>query len=125
MLMTSMIDVIFILLAVFLCVSELKKGKLSVDVPEVPAAEATDGSAEEEPLVVEVTADDAVFVDGEAAEIAALAAVLDERARAIGTDVPVHLSGDKAATNGTMMHVVSRLSRAGFNRIEFAVEAGE
>ena len=42
MLMTSMIDIIFILLAFFVCVTELKKGHLDVDVPEVPAVDANE-----------------------------------------------------------------------------------
>lgn len=126
LLMTSMIDVIFILLAAFLCVSELKKGKLSVDVPEVPTAETADASTEQKPLVVEVTSDDAVYVAGDLARDAEeLELLLEQRALALGVEVPVHLSGDKQATNGAMMQVVSRLSQAGFKRIEFAVEPGE
>ena len=126
LLMTSMIDVIFILLAAFLCVSELKKGKLSVDVPEVPTAETADSDAGDEPLVIEVTSEDSVYVAGELARDAEeLELLLEQRALALGAEVPVHLSGDKQATNGAMMRVVSRLSQAGFKRIEFAVEPGE
>ena len=39
-------------------------------------------------------------------------------------DVVVHLAGDREAKNGTMMIVVSHLSRAGIKRIEFAVQSG-
>ncbi len=126
LLMTSMIDIIFILLAAFLCVTELKKGKLSVDVPEVPAAESSPAQAEEaDPLVIEVTGEDAIVVDGvPAADYEELTRLLEERARDRGTNGAVHLAGDKAASNGAMMQVVSRLSRAGFKRIEYAVEAG-
>ncbi len=126
LLMTSMIDVIFILLAVFLCVSELKKGKLSVDVPEVASAESPNQQSSADPMVVEVTAEDLIYVDGDpAGDLDVLGRLLEARAREVGTDVPVHLSGDKSASNGAMMQVVSRLSRAGFKRIEFAVEAGD
>ena len=55
MLMTSMIDIIFILLAFFVCVTELKKGTLDVDVPEVPTMDTNEADSPD-PLVVEVTA---------------------------------------------------------------------
>ncbi|MBX3470958.1 MAG: biopolymer transporter ExbD [Planctomycetes bacterium] len=125
MLMTSMIDVIFIVLAFFVCVSEVKKGRLGVDVPQVPNAEASAAQGDKEPIVVEVTGDDRVFVCGEAArseeELTRLIAQAVER---LGTDAAVHLSGDRQAKNGTMMRVVSHLSKAGLKRIEFAVQAG-
>ena len=125
MLMTSMIDVIFILLAFFVCVSEVKKGKLHVDVPEVPSLSAAEPETPKKPLVVEVTGDDRVFVDGQAVQgDDGLRQALASSAERLGADVPVHLSGDKDAKNGTMMRVVSLLSYTGFKRIEFAVEAG-
>lgn len=125
LLMTSMIDVIFILLAFFVCVSELKKGKLDVDVPEVPSAATPEAPTGGEPILVEVSGDDRVFVSGvEARGDDALADVLRREVARVGVDAPVRLSGDKQARNGTMMRVVSQLSRAGLKRIEFEVEAG-
>lgn len=124
MMMTSMIDVIFILLAFFVCVSELKRGHLDVEIPQVSDA-SSESSSSGDPIVVEVTGDDRVSVGGEVAasddELARLIAQAVER---LGVDAPVHLSGDRSAKNGTMMKVVSHLSRAGLKKIEFAVEAG-
>jgi biopolymer transport protein ExbD len=124
MMMTSMIDVIFILLAFFVCVSELKKGHLDVEIPKVSDASA-ESSSSGDPIVVEVTGDDRVSIGGEVAasddELARLIAQAVER---LGVDAPVHLSGDRSAKNGTMMKVVSHLSRAGLKKIEFAVESG-
>lgn len=126
MLMTSMIDVIFILLAFFVCVTELKKGTLEVDVPEVPAAEAPQPEdAPREPIVVEVSADGRVYVAGdEARTTEELERLLGALVAEHGPDAPVYLSGDREAKNGTMMRVVSCLSRAGVRRIEFAVQMG-
>lgn len=122
--MTSMIDVIFILLAFFVCVSELKKGHLDVEVPKVSDA-SSESSSSGDPIIVEVTGDDRVSVGGEVAasddELARLIAQAVER---LGVDAPVHLSGDRSAKNGTMMRVVSHLSKAGLKKIEFAVESG-
>lgn len=126
MLMTSMVDVIFILLAFFVCVTELKRGHLSVDVPEVPQADQPGiDTSSVPPLVVEVTGEDRVFVGGkEARDDAEMAALLAEAAAAAGPEgTTVHLSGDRQARNGTMMRVVSQLSRAGLKKIEFAVES--
>lgn len=127
MLMTSMVDVIFILLAFFVCVTELKRGHLAVDVPEVPQADQpTVDTSSTPPLVVEVTGDDKVFVDGkEARDDAEMAALLAEATAKAGPEATtVHLSGDRQARNGTMMRVVSQLSKAGLKKIEFAVETG-
>lgn len=125
MLMTSMVDVIFILLAFFVCVTEIKKGKLEVEVPDVPSVDALDPADTGPPVVVEVTGEDAVFVDGQrASDEAELTRLLQAAALARGTEVSVHLSGDRAATNGTMMRVVSRLSEAGLRRIQFVVQVG-
>ena len=125
MLMTSMIDVIFILLAFFVCVSEIKKGELLVDVPEVPTVASESPSEDVEPIVVEVTADNRVFVGGiEARGDDALGNLLATEVATKGVQAPVQLSGDKQARNGTMMRVISQLSRAGLKRIEFVVEAG-
>lgn len=126
MLMTSMIDVIFIVLAFFVCVSEVKKGQLDVELPEVAdttSAEADTG--DKEPIVVSVTGDDRVFVGQDMAKNdEELGILLRQAVERVGQDAPVHLSGDRDAKNGTMMRVVGQLSKAGLTRIEFAVQAG-
>jgi biopolymer transport protein ExbD len=125
MLMTSMIDVIFILLAFFVCVSEVKKGKLGVDVPDVPAADRQEAADTKEPIVVSVTGKDEVYIgDTLARTDEDLERLLGMAVARLGADAPVHLSGDRDAKNGTMMRVVSQLSRAGLKKIEFAVQAG-
>ena len=125
MLMTSMIDVIFILLAFFVCVSEVKRGALQVDVPEVSEGATSESESDKEPLVVEVTADDRIVVGGQSArDEAHIAHLLAAAVKKLGKDAPVHLKGDKAAKNGTMMRIVGHLSKAGLKKIEFAVETG-
>jgi biopolymer transport protein TolR len=127
MLMTSMIDVIFIVLAFFVCVSEVKKGQLKVQLPEAPQSEQQDAgdAAELEPILVTVTGDDRIFVGGNPVKSDdELAIVLAQAVERVGKDAPVHLSGDRNAKNGTMMRVVGQLSKAGLTRIEFAVQAG-
>lgn len=127
LLITSMIDVIFMLLMFFVCVSEVKKGKLNVELSEVPEVQqqAPQEGSPAEPIVVEVNARDEVWVCGEAApDDAAVKRMIDAAVARLGKEAPVHLSGDRQAKNGTMMRVVSHLTRAGLTRIEFAVEAG-
>lgn len=127
MLMTSMIDIIFILLAFFVCVSEVKKGVLHVDVPEVSDVDSPTPQ-DVEPLAVEITAKNEIYVGGKhARDIPALAELIRARASEVGErvgDVPVHIAGDKDARNGTTMKVMGQLSKAGFRKFEFAVEGG-
>ena len=126
MLMTSMIDVIFILLAFFVCVSEVRQGKLQIDVPEVAETEARSRS-DREPLRIEITARDEVFLGGDRVDGAALERLLAQEARRHGpavSEVPVVIAGDKQARNGTTMKVMGQLAKAGFKRFEFAVEGG-
>lgn len=125
MLMTSMIDVIFIVLAFFICVTEIKKGSLDVDVPQVPQVSQESDEASAEPILIEVSADDQVYVSGErAADDEALAQLITAAVATHGVDAPVQIQGDRQARNGTMMRVISQLSAAGLKRIVFAVEAG-
>lgn len=132
MLMTSMIDVIFILLAFFVCVSEVKQGKLQIDVPEVAESQSSSKS-EHEPLRIEITAKDQIYVAGvfyqagKRGEDSRLAQALAQEARKYGADVnevPVVIAGDKQARNGTTMKVMGQLAKAGFKRFEFSVEGG-
>lgn len=127
LLMTSMIDVIFILLAFFVCVSEVRKGKLVVDVPEVAAAEQGPAQAPEvDPVVVEVTRGDEIFVEGQrAADEAQIEQLLRAGAtrRGVAADkIPLYLSGDKEASNGAMMRVLGQAHKVGFGKIELPVE---
>ncbi len=126
MLITTMIDVIFMMLAFFVCVSEVRRSALTVDVPAVTTAQGADAApvSSGAPIVVEVGAQDEVFVGGvAAADDAAIDRLIAESVARHGKDAPVHLSGDRQAKNGTMMRVVGRLSQAGLTRIEFEVEA--
>lgn len=126
MLITTMIDVIFMMLAFFVCVSEVRRSALTVDVPAVTTAQGADAApvSSGAAIVVEVGARDEVFVGGVAApDDAAIDRLIAESVARHGKDAAVHLSGDREAKNGTMMRVVGRLSQAGLTRIEFEVDA--
>ncbi|MCA8922584.1 MAG: biopolymer transporter ExbD [Planctomycetes bacterium] len=124
MLMTSMIDVIFILLACFIGVSELKKGAVKVDVPQVPESDL--GAEEEgELIVIEVGADASVYVAGERArDEAHLEQLLTAAAKSASENATVHLRGDRSVNFERMVQIFTQLSRVGFERVQFAVEEG-
>ena len=128
MLMTSMIDVIFILLAFFVVVSETKKGRLQVDVPEVEGAQISTGEAPPASVTVEITAKDEIYFEGQrAADDASLRALIKRRLQSLGAapgKVPVHVAGDRLARHGTTLRVIGALSQAGFRKFQYAVETG-
>jgi biopolymer transport protein ExbD len=60
---TPMVDVIFILLVFFLCVSQLKAGKLEIQLPEVDKLpQLAQSKNEQEPIVVELSLDGRIAV---------------------------------------------------------------
>jgi len=124
MLMTSMIDVIFILLACFIGVSELKKGAVNVDVPQVPDSDL--GAEEEgELIVIEVGANEEVYVAGvRARDEAHLDQLLASAAENASENAKVHLRGDRSVNFERMVQIFTQLSRVGFERVQFAVEEG-
>ena len=128
MLMTSMIDVIFILLAFFVVVSEVKKGSLNVDVPEVGGAQIAASEKPAAMVTVEITAKDEIYFEGQRAEDdAALRALIQDTLQGLKVPagkVPVHVAGDRQARHGTTLRVIGELSRAGFRKFQYAVEVG-
>ncbi|MEZ6186283.1 MAG: biopolymer transporter ExbD [Planctomycetota bacterium] len=124
MLMTSMIDVIFILLACFIGVSELKKGAVEVDVPEVPDS-AIEGEPEGEPIVVEVDADEAVYVAGvRAQDDVDLERLLTQAASESAPNTSVQLRGDRTVSFERMVQLVARINRCGFERVRCRTKQG-
>ena len=122
---TSMTDVIFILLIFFISLSQLRTSALQVKLPTVATSRAEAALEQAKRLVIEVSSQDRVFLDGTPVEPEEIAARLAAFAGEWGEEPRVRIRGDADARNGTIMRVVAALADAGLTKIEFAVKATE
>ena len=122
--LTPMVDVIFILLVFFLCVSQLKSGTLDIRMARVdPNATRGPGPQPEEPLLVEINRGGEVVVGGRRyRDLAPLARALKAFPRSRGGKQRVLLRGDTAVPHGLVMKVLATLHGAGLGAVEFEVE---
>ena len=123
MLMTSMIDVIFILLIFFVSVSQIRESKFEVDLPETKGAQSEpEAPGKIEHLNVVITADDTVFIQDERVEVGpALEDLLRGMVADQGEELRVRVRSDEQSRSGTMLRVLGLLSEVGLNRVEFAI----
>ena len=120
---TAMVDVIFILLAFFFTVSQLKHSQLNLELPAVKDPERADKStaAGSPRLIVEIDHAGSVCVNGRAVEeIALLAETV--RAETGSRKNHVMLSADRRAASGVLIQVINQLSLAGLTDVEFEVK---
>jgi len=110
---TPMVDVMLVLLIVFMVTAPL----MTVGVPiDLPKTEAGNLSGQEEPLVVSINSEGAVFLQETEIKISDLA----PRLVAISGNNPearIFIRGDQAINYGRIMEVMSTISAAGFSRV--------
>lgn len=122
---TSMTDVIFILLIFFISLSQIRTSSLNVNLPSVSGkAEAAARDEDRRPVVIEVSKENGVFIDGRKVEEAGLAAEIAAiRATARAGEVPrVRIRSDEESRSGLLVKVIAALAEAGITKIEFAVK---
>lgn len=119
---TSMTDVIFILLIFFVSLSQVRTSSLDVELPVVK----TDGGGaaeERKPVVIELAADDSVWLEGEKVDPETVGVALALRRAAEQAEPRIRIRGDAGSKHGTMIRVIAALADAGLTRIEFAVRS--
>jgi len=118
--MTPMVDVIFILLVFFLCVSQIKSGRLDIDLPTVDRrSEGRIASSEGQPLVVEVGLKDRLSIAGQPVPRGgSVETLIKAEIERRGGHPLVVLRGDDQASYGTVIRVFSILQGSGIRRIE-------
>jgi biopolymer transport protein ExbD len=129
----AMMDVIFILLAVFLSVSQIRKSTGKVDLPEVSDAVATgerDPAYEPVRFVIHLTSDGRVGFDREVFHTREMffERFRVEMAKAKRGDrgVVAEIVSDRHAESGEMVDLINFLTKQGVKRLEFlAVERGK
>jgi biopolymer transport protein ExbD len=128
----AMLDVIFILFAFFLAVSQIRKSTVKVELPEVSDAVATGERVDEErPLriIIHLTADGRFGLDREMFHTREVFfARFRERAseaRSAGRPIVGEVVSDRKAESGEMVDLVNFLTKEGVKRLEFlAIERG-
>ena len=119
---TSMIDVIFILLVFFVAVSRLKDSPVDVNLPGVDDPGKPKVEQKIEPIEISITAEGTVYVGSEKLAVGPdLKARIEQLVAENGTDVTVRLRSDSESKSGSMVQVISLLSAAGLQKVEFAV----
>ncbi|TQV81741.1 protein TolR [Denitrobaculum tricleocarpae] len=115
---TPFVDVMLVLLIVFMVTAPL----LTVGVPvDLPKAKAQTLSDPDEPLVVSVNAQGALFVQDTEVEIGnlvpRLVAITENK-----PDTRIFVRGDRSIDYGRVMEVMSTVNSAGFTRVALIAE---
>jgi biopolymer transport protein ExbD len=124
---TPMVDVIFILLVFFLCVSQLKTGRLKIKVPATEKTAATEepGDTQRKSISVEVGQDGTISIaQRPCQDLTEVRKVIDELIQKQGKDQPILFRGDKRANYGRALQVLALINNAGLEKVEFEVEPG-
>ncbi len=115
---TPFVDVMLVLLIVFMVTAPLLTVGVPVDLPKVKAKSIAES---EEPLVITVNAEGAVFIqDTEVAIenlVPRLKAITENKA-----DTRIYLRGDKDINYGRVMEVMGTVNIAGFTRVALITE---
>ena len=115
---TPFVDVMLVLLIVFMVTAPLLTVGVPVDLPKTKAKSIAES---EEPLVITVNAEGAVFIqDTEVAIenlVPRLKAITENKA-----DTRIYLRGDKDINYGRVMEVMGTVNLAGFTRVALIAE---
>jgi len=122
------IDVMLVLLVIFMATAPLLTQGVVVDLPDAPSEVVPED--QDDPLVVSVRADGAIFVnvgmtssDSEGSRVT-LDSLGDQAGKIIGTrpDVPVYVRADHTLEYGTVVQVMSSLQKAGAKSVGLITE---
>lgn len=110
---TPMVDIMLVLLIIFMVTAPLLTQGVDVNLP---STESTSLTPEDEPLLITVDRDGTPFIEKNSVSIAELT----EKITAIRKnkpELPIFVRGDKDATYGAVMTVMSQLQQAGVDRV--------
>jgi biopolymer transport protein ExbD len=121
---TPMVDVIFILLVFFLCVSQFKSGKLKIDLPKVDKTPPQIADKRDKrPIVVELALGGQIAVDKiEYKSFGPIEKVLGDLVKKKGRDQVIVLRADRKVEYQNVSRLLSLIYNAGFYKVEFPIE---
>lgn len=119
------IDVMLVLLVIFMVTAPLLQQAVEVDLPNEPAETLSEGTEEQQPVIVEVTATGGYLVVDEQGktpvEAESLGAAVSARL-AVDPDRPVYVGGDEQVGYGRVVHVLVALKNAGIEGVGLLTE---
>lgn len=115
---TPFVDVMLVLLIVFMITAPLLTVGVPVDLPKTRAATLSDS---DEPLVITVNAEGAIFLQEHETPLENLVPRLIAVTGA-NPDIKIFVRGDKAIYYGRVMEVMGAVSAAGFKKVSLMAE---
>lgn len=114
-----MIDILLVLLIIFMISAPL----LNVAVPvELPETEATAVDSSDDPVVISIKRDGAIYVGEGEVSFDRLVATVSEAAGPNGLKKAVSVRGDGRAPYQAVARVMARLSSAGFTKLNLITD---
>ena len=114
---TSLVDVAFVLLIIFVITAPILAGGVEVNLPRGDVKPLT---TEEKPFFITVRTDGTVFVEDTPMTMPDFEKSFPQMAAA-GRFARVYIRGDSLARHGAMMHVVTTVAKTG-KQFSFVVE---
>lgn len=119
---TPMVDVIFILLVFFLCVSQLKSGKLDIQLPKVDRSPEVVSVEKKKPIVVQMSAGGKIAIGNQIFnDFKPLKGALEKLVKEKGVDHPISIECDEKVTMGRTGRVFAMMMNAGFRKVSLPV----
>jgi biopolymer transport protein ExbD len=115
-----LIDIMFFLLASFMMVS-LQMQKVRALKASLPTATLATSNAKPDIINLNVEKDGQVSLEDKPVSFPELFTTLTNR-YAANTNVPVYITGNRAATHGEIVYVLDFVKRAGIQRVAIAVK---
>ena len=114
---TSLVDVVLVLLIIFMLTAPFIQGGIEVDLPKArtPATAAIEGP------VISLDTQRRIFIDEDQVPMARLAEVLRE-IRTPGSDTPVYLRSDENVPYGFVVRVMGEIKEGGVDDLSLVVE---
>lgn len=104
---TSLVDVAFTLLVIFIIIAPALQGGVEI---EVPRADVSPITADQDAFYVTVDREDRVYIAGTEVELDAFETSLPQMMRAAGTQM-VYIQADSLADYGPVLRVIATVAR--------------
>lgn len=114
---TSLVDVAFTLLLIFMITAPILQGGVEIDIPRAPASPLTT----EEGLVISIDGEGQIYLDAAPVTFEEFEATAAQIIRRRGSPT-VYVRGDTNVPYGTVLRVVGTLTEAGIETVSLVAE---